>query len=160
MIYIITGPTDSGKTTRLLRDFEKHPEADGFSCQKVFAGGAHIGYDLHHLPTGLSCPFIRNPQNIPPNWEEAAQLGDRFSFSSAGLLFARHIAQNAILNNVSRFYLDEAGHLELKGQGFSNLITALIGSGTNLILVVRDTLVNQIIDTYKITGCQLLEPDQ
>jgi nucleoside-triphosphatase THEP1 len=159
MIYILTGPTNSGKTTWLLRDFSEHPEADGFSCQKVFSEGVHIGYDLYHLSTGLSCPFIRIPQHIPPHWEETATLDGRFSFSSAGFLFARHITQNAILNNVNRFYFDEAGHLELRGLGLSNLLTALIGSETDLILVVRDTLVNRIVDTYKINSYQIITPE-
>ncbi len=152
MIYIVTGPINSGKTAWVLRDFNNHPGADGFACKKVYVEGQHIGYDLFHLPTALSCAFIRNPGCLPPDWEESALLDNRYSFSSAGLLFARHLTQNAILNNVGRFYLDEAGPLELNDKGFNHLLEALLGAQIDLVIVVREALVQPIIEKYQIAA--------
>ncbi len=157
MIYLLSGPVNSGKTTWVINDFSEHPEADGFACKKVWQNGLNIGYDLFHLPTGLSCPFIRVPGNIPPDWEETARLGDRFSFSSAGLLFARHITQNAILNHAGRFYLDEVGPLELSGQGFNHLLEALLGADIDLVVVVRTTLLPKVIETFNISSYRLID---
>lgn len=157
MIQILTGPVNSGKTSWILNDFQTHPEADGFACKKVFASGVHIGYDLLHLPTGITCPFIRVTGHLPPAWEEVAQLNERFSFSAAGLLFARHITQNAILNHASRFYLDEIGPLELSGRGFNHLLTALLGAEIDLVIAVRDSKLPQILAAFEITSYQLIE---
>ena len=118
MIYLLTGPVNSGKTSWVLNDYQNFPEADGFACKKVWVGAEMTGYDLFHLKTGLTCPLIRTFNHIPPGWDETARLSDRFSFSSAGLLLPVRITQNAILNNIRRFYLDEAGHLEVQGDGF------------------------------------------
>ncbi len=157
MIYLLSGPVNSGKTTWVLNDFNEHPDADGFACKKVWLNGLHVGYDLFHLATGLSCPFIRVPEHLPPDWEEAARLGDRFSFNSAGLLFARHITQNAILNHAGRFYLDEVGPLELSGQGFNHLLEALLGADIDLVMVVRTTLLQRVIETFRISDYRLID---
>lgn len=156
MIYLLSGPINSGKTSWILKDFQQFPDADGFACRKVWEAGQHIGYDLQHLQTGFACPFIRTPDHHPTGWEEAAQLNDRFSFSAAGFLFARHITLNAILNNVKRFYLDEAGHLELCGQGFNHIMQALLGAQIDLVLVVRESLVEQMAEAYKISTYTLI----
>lgn len=158
MIYLLSGPINSGKTSWVLRDFQQYPDADGFACKKVWAEGQHIGYDLFHLQTGLSCPFIRTLDHRPPDWDESALLNDRFSFSSAGFLFARHITQNAILNGVKRFYLDEAGHLELRGEGFSHLLHALLGADIDLLIVVRETLVEQMAEVYQLKEFSTINP--
>lgn len=157
MIYIVTGPINSGKTSWILRDFNNHPGADGFACKKTWETGQHTGYDLFHLPTGLSCPFIRNPGHLPPDWEEAALLDNRYSFSSAGLLFARHLTQNAILNHASRFYLDEVGPLELNGGGFSHLLEALLGAQIDLVVVIRETLITQIVERFQIESYTVIK---
>ncbi|HNX77207.1 MAG TPA: nucleoside-triphosphatase [Candidatus Rifleibacterium sp.] len=156
MIYILTGPINSGKTSWILKDFQSHPEADGFACKKVFTGGEHIGYDLVHLPTGMACPFIRVAGHLPPGWEEVALLNERFSFSAAGLLFARHITQNAILNSASRFYIDEIGPLELSGRGFNHLLTALLGAEIDLVIAIRDSKLPEILAAFKITSYELI----
>lgn len=159
MIYLLTGPVNSGKTSWVLCDYQNFPEADGFACKKVWAGSELTGYDLFHLKTGLTCPMIRTLNRIPPVWEETARLNDRFSFSNAGFLFARHITQNAILNNVRRFYLDEAGHLEVQGNGFHLLLEALLGADIDLVIVVRDTLVERLVATYSISQYELIRKD-
>ncbi|HNW11002.1 MAG TPA: nucleoside-triphosphatase [Candidatus Rifleibacterium sp.] len=158
MIYLLTGPVNSGKTSWVLNDYQNFPEADGFACKKVWVGAEMTGYDLFHLKTGLTCPLIRTFNHIPPGWDETARLNDRFSFSSAGLLFARHITQNAILNNVRRFYLDEAGHLEVQGDGFHHLLEALLGADIDLVIVVRETLVERLVAAYGISEYELIRP--
>ncbi len=156
MIYLLTGPVNCGKTSWILCDYQNFPEADGFASKKVWAGTELAGYDLFHLKTGLTCPLIRTLAHLPPSWDEAARLNDRFSFSNAGFLFARHITQNAILNNVRRFYLDEAGHLELQGSGFHHLLEALIGADIDLVIVVRETLIERFVATYGISEYELI----
>lgn len=158
MIYLLTGPVNCGKTSWILDDYQKYPEADGFACKKVSAGSELAGYDLLHLKTGLTCPLIRTLNHLPPGWDETARLNDRFSFSSSGFLFARHVTQNAILNNVGRFYLDEAGHLELQGNGFHHLLEALLGADIDLVVVVRDTLLERFVAAYKISDYELIRP--
>ncbi|MDD2999091.1 MAG: hypothetical protein EOM80_10710 [Erysipelotrichia bacterium] len=156
MIYLLTGPINSGKTSWILRDFQHHPKADGFACKKTWLDGQHIGYDLLHLPTGTTCPFIRTPDHIPPDWKEATRLSERFSFSSAGLVFAHQIAQNAILKRAEKFYLDEVGPLELRGDGFCNILRALIEAQIDLVVVIRESLIDQITAAFEIKEYTIL----
>jgi nucleoside-triphosphatase THEP1 len=44
--------------------------------------------------------------------------------------------------------LDEIGPLELKGLGFDELLKSLLSSDSNLILVIRNTLLEEIIQHY------------
>lgn len=151
MIEIITGEINTGKSTRLKKDFSAHSGADGFVCSKFFVDDVHAGYDLVHLPTNDSCAFIRKVEFMPDCWNEATRIMDNFTFSKEGFEFAKKIADNAILNNISRFYIDEIGHLELNGEGFYNMVNKLLTvPNLTLVFIVRRRLLEQTIALFKI----------
>lgn len=158
MIYIISGPINTGKTSWLLQDFKKYPDSDGFACRKVRENGEHIGYELVHLKSGETCQFIRKIEHIPENWNEGFRLGCHYSFNCEGLSFADKIAENALSNGIQRFYLDEVAHLELRGEGFSEILKKLVAAKIDLVLVVREALVEKLTQAYGISAYKVITP--
>ncbi|NLM16944.1 MAG: hypothetical protein GX221_04435 [Candidatus Riflebacteria bacterium] len=146
MIRIITGPVNSGKTSYLRGCFEKRPEVRGFLSVKTRDNEQnHIGYDLLDLHTGKSCPFIRKPEFLISGWQEANRIGERYSFSSEGFVFARDIFERALKEQARAFCLDEVGKLELQGDGFAQLLEELLNSSIQeKILVIRESLLTDI----------------
>jgi nucleoside-triphosphatase THEP1 len=150
MIKIVTGPINTGKSTWLEKDFKTKDNADGFVCRKVKINNEHIGYELVHLATGESCQFIRKIDYIPDGWNEAFRLGMHYTFNREGLEFANHITDEALSKGVKCFYLDEVAHLELKGQGFAELLRRILEAKIDLVLVVREALVEKICNAFGI----------
>lgn len=158
MIYILTGPINTGKTSWLIDDFKKRKNADGFACRKVRINGVHIGYELVHLRTGETCQFIRKIEYIPEDWNEAFRLGIHYSFNKEGHAFATRITDEALNNHVDFFYLDEVAHLELKGQGFADILKRVLVSKIDMLLVVREALVEKITDAFEIEDYKVITP--
>ena len=159
MIKIVTGPINTGKTTWLIKDFNSKENADGFACRKVKINGEHIGYELIHLASGESCQFIRKIEHIPENWNEAFRLGMHYSFNKEGFDFANKICEEALSKKVSCFYLDEAGHLELKGRGFADILKKVLAADVDLVLVVREALIEKMCEAFGIKEYVIVKPD-
>ena len=158
MIKIITGPINTGKTSWLLKDFKTKNNADGFACLKVRINGEHIGYELQHLTTGEKCQFIRKINYIPEDWNEAFRLGMHYSFNKEGFEFANRIANEALAKGVKCFYLDEVAHLELKDQGFANILRSVLDSKIDLNLVIREALVDKVCEKFEIKSYEIIKP--
>jgi nucleoside-triphosphatase THEP1 len=155
MIKIISAEINSGKTTWLQNDFSKKESADGFISKKVFTDNIHIGYDIVHLPTKISHPFIRKPEHIPPKWQEAFRLSNSYSFNHQGFHFAQEIIAEAIKKNTQLIYFDEVGPLELNGKGFAQLFTNLIKTDIDIVVAVRKRLVQQVIDNFDLKEVEI-----
>ena len=159
MIKIVTGPINTGKTTWITRDYKSRSNADGFACRKIRENDEHIGYELVHLATGETCQFIRKINHIPDGWNEAFRLGMHYTFNKEGFAFANKICDEALANGVSCFYLDEVAHLELKGQGFADILKRVLIAKVDLILVVREALIEKICDAFNIKDYEIVKPD-
>lgn len=159
MIKIITGPINTGKSTWLEKDFNTNSNADGFVCRKVRVNNEHIGYEIVHLTNGESRHFIRKIDHIPEKWNEAFRLGMHYSFNKEGFDFANKITEEALSKGVKCFYLDEVAHLELKGQGFANILRRILDAKIDLVLVVREALVEKICETFGIKDYLCQKPD-
>ena len=159
MIKIITGPINTGKTYWLNKDYKSNKNADGFACRKVKVNDEHIGYELVHLATGETCQFIRKINHIPEGWNEAFRLGMHYTFNKEGFNFAEKICDKALKNKVSCFYLDEVAHLELKDQGFADILKRILAAKIDLVLVVREALVEKICEKFGIKEYETIKPN-
>ena len=158
MVTIITGPINCGKTSWLLKDYRLKNKADGFACAKVRKNDEHIGYELIHLKTGEKCQFIRKINYIPENWNEAFRLGMHYSFNKEGFDLANRITDEALKKGVDCFYIDEVAHLELRGEGFADLIRRILDLRIDLVLVVREALVDKVCEAFQIKDYKLVRP--
>jgi len=121
MIFILTGPVDSGKTTFLKRVIEELKrqkiKLDGF-LSEALKDQEKIGYDLLDLGGGKSVPFIRKSGR--QDWQ---RIGPYF-FIPKGLSWAKKIILRSRKAEV--LVVDEIGPLELSGQGLWDVLEKVI----------------------------------
>ncbi len=114
MIFILTGPVHSGKTTLLKRAVQEFKRkklvVDGFLSEAIFKGQERIGYDLFDLKKEKSIPLIR--REGAKDWQS---VGSYF-FVPSGLEEAQRIISRS--KNSDICVVDEVGPLELSGKGF------------------------------------------
>lgn len=134
MIYILTGPVHSGKTSLLKRVFhelkKKEVKIDGFLSEVVFEKQEVLGYNLFALKEEKAVPFIR--RRGEENWQK---IGPYF-FLPEGLAQAQEIIFRG--KDADFFIVDEIGPLELAGKGlWPALEKVIFQSSIKYLLVVR-----------------------
>jgi len=132
MIFILTGPVNSGKTTflkKVIEELERQKlKLNGFLSEAVEQNQIKIGYDLLDLRRKESIPFIR--MSGQKDWQ---RIGPYF-FIPEGLAWAKRV----ILRRREREILvvDEIGPLELTGKGLWPALEKVIFQRSQKVLIV------------------------
>lgn len=142
MIFILTGPVHSGKTTSLKRIIQqverKKLVVDGFLSEAVFKGQERIGYDLFDLKGKKSIPLIRRAGK--EGWQK---VGSYF-FVPTGLEEAQQIISRS--KDADICVVDEVGPLELSGKGFwPALKPILFPPLTTFLIAVRKSILEEFL---------------
>jgi len=142
MIFILTGPVHSGKTTTLKRAVQKFEKAKldigGFLSVAVFKGQERTGYDLFELKGKKSIPLIQREGN--KDWE---RVGSYF-FIPSGLEEAQRIISRS--KNSDICVVDEFGPLELSGKGFwPALKPILFPPLTTFLITLRKSILEDFL---------------
>lgn len=140
---ILTGPINSGKTTRLMEWCKNRNDVYGILTPKI--NGKRVFVDV---ATGEQFEM-----EAKSNEENVLSIG-KYIFSVEAFDRAKTIMKNASVNKNAFLVIDEVGPLELKGEGFNAELNNLLstkGDDLQLILVVRDTLLQEVIDFYGIS---------
>jgi nucleoside-triphosphatase THEP1 len=137
MIFILTGPVHSGKTTTLKRAVQKFEKAKldigGFLSEAVFKGQERTGYDLFDLKRKKSIALIQREGK--KDWQ---RVGSYF-FPPSGLEEAQRIISRS--KNSDICVVDEVGPLELSGKGFwPALKPILFPPLTTFLITVRKSI--------------------
>lgn len=154
MIYILTGAIRSGKTTALLHWSKSRNDVDGLLCPDDANGKRY---------------FLKLKNKTIFKLEAEAEAENEAIVAIGNFKFLRSAFNEAndylILeaSKPERQYLiiDEIGKLELKNEGLNVSTKALISqfrskNNTHLILVVRDYLLDAVMEHYGITECSIL----
>lgn len=140
-IFLLTGPINSGKSTRLFHWSQKQNNIAGIICLRD--SGKRELYSV------LSNSF--QEFEVDDEIRQVLKIG-KFKFLSESFEWAELELQKSIDLNPDWIVIDEVGPLELTGKGFDDAIKKLTSNHslnkTNLILVVRDTLVDKVIKYY------------
>ena len=142
MIFIVTGPVHSGKTT-LLKNINqemrrKELKIDGFLSESQWKGQEILGYDLLDLTEEKSYPFIR--RSGEKNWDKIGP----FYFIPETLALAKQIIKRT--QNTDICVIDEVGPLELTGKGFwPELEGSLMRTHPHHLLVVRASILEKFL---------------
>ncbi|MBD3414169.1 MAG: hypothetical protein GF421_07055 [Candidatus Aminicenantes bacterium] len=144
MIFILSGPRHSGKTTILKKSIpllkQMNIPVQGFLSVPVFTGTRVKGYDLFDLKNNTHHPFLRRKGQ--KHWQEAG----RFYFVPSGLIRA----QDLISQREKGFLLmvDEIGPQEIKRSGLWPALETVIPNknSEHLLVVVRKSLLNECLD--------------
>ncbi len=139
---IVTGPINSGKTTRLMDWCKNRNDVYGILTPKI--NGKRVFMDV---ATGDQ--FEMEAQE---NEENVLSIG-KYIFSVDGFVRAKNIVRKATNRKNGWLIIDEVGPLELKGEGFNAELKELLVSmedSLRVIIVVRESLVEQVITYFKI----------
>jgi len=142
---LLVGGIGSGKTAaglRLLSLLRSYGiQAGGILAPRILKHDETIGYSIIDLTTNATHPFAGlEPSDV--------QIG-KFFISQAGLDLADRTIVRA-LNESPVVFIDEIGRLELEGGGHSHAVRQLLQSGSVPVLLVRDTLVEQVVRIFQI----------
>lgn len=142
MIKIWTGPIRSGKTTYLEAYYRDQEGIGGFLTPD--------SADLRQLYDIQAKEFYEfETQN---HEVELISVG-RFHFRKDSFdLAVEHMKKQAVDPKIDSIVIDEIGKLELKGKGFYNLLVELLASDKNLHLVVRDYLLEDVLELLSNLG--------
>ncbi len=152
-IYILSAPVQSGKTTSLMEFWES----------------SEIGFDGFITPDideSRKMIFLDTEEEIPLEMEpsytgEVVRVG-KYYFSKESFGLAKDKIAQFHLSTKKVIIIDEVGPLELNDLGlepeFSEFIARFkeLDNDTQLILVVRDTLLNRVIEKYDLEAAQVL----
>lgn len=163
-IYLVTGPVQTGKTTRLRAWCDKRTDVDGILAP-VVDGRRH----LLHIGSGV----IRNLEDVSGG---AAQVTvRRYTFNADVFAWARNCLLSVAsdpgraINSRPRWIIvDEVGPLELSGGGLEPAVSELLALALNnplrvgdnilrVVLVIREHLVD---DALRHLGVSPAEVDQ
>lgn len=154
-VFIITGRVGAGKTSyikELTEDFNsKEIKICGIYANRVMNNEQTVGYDLIDIATGTAEVFLRINNNCAAN-----KIGKYEIFSKALALGIRRL--NSLKNSdVNTIVIDEIGKLELNGQGWASVFNDLIkNTDKQLIITVRDSFVNKVIDKWNIQNYEII----
>lgn len=157
MIYILTGDIRTGKTTALLDWCKSRNDVNGVLCPDDENG---LRYFLN-IKSKDTYPLAANSDTEENN-----------IISIGPFQFLKSSFQNAndylLQSNDQRDYLylviDELGKLELKNIGLHDSARSIVNQHENskshhLILVVRESLLNDIIEHYSISEYSVLKKE-
>ena len=169
MVYIISGEIGSGKTTRMLELYSKAVlgTADGLVSRKIYLGAGEsspvslegesreseagpIGYELLRLSNGESRVLVMLASHYNGEFEKSFRF-DRFVFSEDGFRFGEGVIEELLEDDsISDIYIDEIGPIELKGQGFCQILHKALQTDKNLYLSVRSKCLDRVLERFGI----------
>jgi nucleoside-triphosphatase THEP1 len=146
VIYILTGPVHSGKTTLLKKTIpvlrENDLVIDGYLSEAIWESREFIGYDLIDLKDHLRHPFIRKKGQ--KDWQ---RIGP-FYFIPGTLDLAKKIIQRSEDSDLC--VVDEVGPLELQAKGVWPALKAVLKiPEQNLLFVVRETMLEEFMEKIR-----------
>ena len=142
-IYILTGPIQTGKTTRLFEFIKTKNNVDG-----ILAPVVNDKRVLFHISSNtLKSLEVDTPDNSTITVGKYYFLKSTFDWANKKLIESFNAKPEWLI-------IDEVGKLELKQKGLHPAISFILNFEGNLktkiILVVRDSLLDEVIKIYNI----------
>jgi nucleoside-triphosphatase THEP1 len=155
MIKIITGKINSYKTTRLIDYYQNHKQGDGFASLKVMHNNMVKEYNILHLSKNITIPYIkRNDQDIT---ERVVYEIGPYRFLKSAFDYVETEIEKLIEKRVEPIFLDEISLLELKNQGFHQILIKLLAADLDLVLVIRNDLLIDVLAKYQFKDYKIIK---
>jgi nucleoside-triphosphatase THEP1 len=155
-VSLICGAVGSGKSTyvqtvaNLLT--ERRLRVGGILSLRLTKNDETTGYDLLDLSTNVTEKFLRFGK-VPGK----EQIG-RFSIFPEGIEKGIRTLESATHDKFDLVIVDEVGRLELRGDGWSDILKKLIEMPeTPLLITVREGLEQEIIDKWDISDYEIVK---
>lgn len=154
MINIITGRVNSGKTTELIKIFNRLGRGDGFYNRKLYSYGHYVGQEIVILSSRKSKLWAcRGPE--PENFQQAFCY-ETYSFSKEGAEYAENTINSILKSGIEPVYIDEIGPLELQEKGFHKLFKCCLEANKEVYVVIRESCVEAVIKKYNIINYRII----
>jgi nucleoside-triphosphatase THEP1 len=145
MIYILTAPIQSGKTTSLINWSAKRTDVYGILTPVI--NGKRI---FMNAKTKEQFPMEAESE------EEGVDVG-RFVFSKNNFVKAVEIIRDAIIKD-GWLVIDEIGPLEIRGDGFCDVLKEVLSvRKEKLLLVVREGMAEKVKDYFKMSDAEIIK---
>jgi nucleoside-triphosphatase THEP1 len=155
-VVIITGEIHQGKTTfaqKIVADLlEQKIRIAGFFSVGLNENGIRTGFNLVDIGSSRQIELCSDKKN-----EKRLKFG-RYYFNSDAISLGNEILNSNNLSDKQLIVIDEVGHLELNGQGWSNAIeniTRIIT--TPQLWIVRKSLVQKISRRWNIGNAYIFD---
>ncbi len=143
-IKIFTGPTNSGKTTRLMLWAASQKNIDGI-FQPLIEGKRCI----YHMGSRT----LKLLESVDSSAETSIVKVGKYNFNNYVFDWAKDILKKIIIEKLDWLIIDEVGSLELDGKGLEPVISEIINYKKfdgNIVFVVRKSLIKKFIDRFKL----------
>lgn len=156
MIYIISGNIGEGKSHSLLEWIRHRTDVSGILSPRL------VYEDRYFFDIGSRDVFNMQAHQVDNN---TISVG-RYHFLKSAFKRANTVIQRSLSQKEAGYLIiDELGKLELRSEGLHESAVLAIERTMHsrvfhLILVVRTTLLEQIIDKYDIDPYELVDKDQ
>lgn len=140
-IFIVSAAVRSGKTTSLLKFIADRRDMYGILTPVI--GEQRVFMDVQSKD-------VFRMESQPG--EENILLVGRYSFSAEAFNRANEILRSALKAQTGWLILDEIGRLEMRGQGFHDVINEMLlhHSDLKFIFVIRDSLLVEVLEFFKL----------
>lgn len=143
-IIIFSGPIHSGKTTR-LQNFIADKNCDG-----IIAPIKEANRYIQRIKTGET-------KLLETESEDSIIIG-KYKFSKETMEWAKQQIKESLQSEIDYLVIDEVGKLEMIDQGYEPVVSIAVDkfkedNSFDLILVVRESLVEEVIRKYKLKEC-------
>lgn len=154
-IYILSDAIQSGKTTALYQFWEKNKiDFDGFLTPDIEGKRKLIFLDNGKW-TDMEVDSLYRGKVV--------EIG-KFTFSKTTFDQAKEKLSNIHLSDKKWIVIDEIGKLELMGSGLEPAFTDYLrhrnNLKSNLILVVRDYLLEKVVEKYQLNNAEIISINQ
>jgi nucleoside-triphosphatase THEP1 len=146
-IYILAGAVHSGKTTALQAFCKTKADAGGILSPVI--EGSRWFQDVY---SGVIFAMEAEAD------DDVFTIG-KYKFNKSAFERAAGIIRNSF--ETEWLIIDEIGPLELQGEGFSAVIKEALASQQvqNLLVVVRETVLNEVIKHFRISDYKVLDTE-
>lgn len=156
MVKIITGKINSGKTTMLLKQYRKNHTGDGFVAIKKIQDQEVYDYIILRLSDNKTYPWMIRQNHYHQEFSNAGTFGPFYINLDIVPLLER-VVDELIKQQASPIYLDEVGVLEMNGGGYHNALKKVLSSKLDLVLAIREDLVQPVTSHFAITDYELIK---
>jgi nucleoside-triphosphatase THEP1 len=151
-IYILSAPIQSGKTTSLVKWSDQRTDVNGILTPDV--NGKRVFMNAHNRQLFL--------MEAKEGETEILSVG-RYNFSKTNFDKAIQIIREGI-DKKGWLVLDEIGPMELRGEGFSDVLKEVLEKRQHQILLVireKDNMVEKAKTYFGLSDCiHITSPDQ
>lgn len=157
-VIVITGERGSGKSTYLTelskKLVEKNISVGGFIAKGHIKEGERSGFSIVDIHS--------HKEMILSSIDDIGKIKTgKFYFNEGALDFGKEITSKEYIKNDKFVIIDEIGPLELKNQGWSEVVEHIFESPNQIqIWAVRKNLIKTVLRRFAISEAQILDINQ